>query len=71
MINVERNIWLTQGSASSRGRGNRAAGWFADYLQDQNVTMMESLVLAEGIKGWATAGEAYTKSMDEYVASAW
>ena len=32
---------------------------------------MESYVLEEGVKGWATAGEEYVKMMDGYVASAW
>merc|ERR1712000_603574 len=46
-------IWYC---GSSRGRGNRAAGWFADYIKDQNNTEMESRTLQEGIKGWATGG---------------
>lgn len=29
-------------------------------------TRMKSLVLAEGIKGWATAGEEYILLMDGY-----
>jgi arsenical-resistance protein 2 len=32
---------------------------------------MESYVLEEGIKGWATAGKKYVQMMDEYDASAW
>jgi arsenical-resistance protein 2 len=56
---------------SSRGRGSRAAGWFSDYIQDQNDTKMESYALEEGIKGWATAGEKYVKMIDEYDASVW
>jgi arsenical-resistance protein 2 len=27
---------------------------------------MQSLVLVDGIKGWATAGPEYTEWMDEY-----
>ncbi len=57
--------------ASSRGRGTRAAGWFADYLSDRGDDDMQSLVLVNGIKGWATAGPEYTEWMDEYDESAW
>jgi len=32
---------------------------------------MESVVLLEGIKGWATAGSEYTRWMDEYDQRAW
>ena len=62
---------------SSRGRGSRAAGWFADYINDQqqkndiNSTTMESYILEGGIKGWATAGEEYVEMMDEYEVSVW
>jgi arsenical-resistance protein 2 len=56
---------------SSRGRGTRAAGWFADYIKDQNDARMESGILEEGIKGWATAGDEYVKMMDGYDASVW
>ncbi len=42
-----------------------------DYIQDQNDAKMESYALAEGIKGWATAGEKYVNMMDEYDASVW
>ncbi|KAK9452447.1 Rhodanese-like domain-containing protein, partial [Dipodascopsis uninucleata] len=56
---------------SSRGRGTRAAGWFADYLAVQNNTMIRSLVLEGGIKGWATSGKEYTSWMDEYDITVW
>ncbi|KAL1981883.1 hypothetical protein VTN96DRAFT_2070 [Rasamsonia emersonii] len=56
---------------SSRGRGPRAAGWFADYLEEQGNTSIRSLVLEGGIKGWVSAGEEYTRSMDGYDASVW
>jgi arsenical-resistance protein 2 len=56
---------------SSRGRGNRAAGWFADYLEDRGNTTMQSLVLAEGIRGWAGAGAQYTELMVEYDGKVW
>ncbi|KAA8649370.1 putative arsenate reductase (Arc2) [Aspergillus tanneri] len=65
---VEHVIWYC---GSSRGRGTRAACWFADYLEAQQETTLKSLVLEGGIKGWATAGPEYTEFMDEYDASAW
>jgi arsenical-resistance protein 2 len=58
-------------AASSRGRGNRAAGWFADYIADKGDSGMESLVLLEGIRGWANAGGEYLQWMDEYDDTAW
>ncbi|KAH8787559.1 arsenate reductase [Hyaloscypha sp. PMI_1271] len=61
-------IWFC---GSSRGRGSRAAGWFSDYIQDQNDTKMKSYALEGGIKGWVTAGEEFIRMMDEYDASAW
>lgn len=57
--------------ASSKGRGNRAAGWFTDYIADQGDDQMESLALAEGVKGWATAGDEYVQWMIEYDAKVW
>ncbi|KAJ5486052.1 hypothetical protein N7530_000352 [Penicillium desertorum] len=61
-------IWYC---GSSAGRGTRAAGWFADYLEDQQDTEIKSLVLSGGIKGWAAAGPEYTSLMTEYDASVW
>ncbi|KAK0743466.1 hypothetical protein B0T18DRAFT_329537, partial [Schizothecium vesticola] len=61
-------IWCC---SSSRGRGNRAAGWFVDHLSDRGDSDMQSLVLVDGIKGWATAGPEYTQWMDEYDESVW
>ncbi|KAK7397980.1 hypothetical protein QQX98_012646 [Neonectria punicea] len=61
-------IWYC---SSSRGRGTRAAGWFSDYIADRGDSDMESLVLVEGIKGWAMAGSEFVEWMDEYVAIAW
>jgi arsenical-resistance protein 2 len=57
--------------ASSKGRGNRAAGWFADYIADQGDDQMKSIALAEGVKGWATAGGEYVQWMTEYDAKVW
>ncbi|KAJ5809989.1 Rhodanese-like domain-containing protein [Penicillium pulvis] len=65
---VSKVIWYC---GSSRGRGTRAAGWFAGYLEEQKDGGMESLVLEGGIKGWAAAGEDYTRLMDEYDESKW
>ncbi|KAL8341218.1 hypothetical protein RB601_005730 [Gaeumannomyces tritici] len=65
---VRKVIWYC---SSSRGRGTRAAGWFADYISDQGDGDMRSLVLVDGIKGWATAGPEYTEWMDEYNEPAW
>ena len=56
---------------SSMGRGSRAAGWFADYIKEQNDTRMESRVLEGGIKGWASSGDEYVTLMDDYDAAAW
>ncbi|KAJ5301801.1 hypothetical protein PENANT_c002G02003 [Penicillium antarcticum] len=61
-------IWYC---GSSAGRGTRAAGWFADYLEAKNDTEIKSLVLTGGIKGWAAAGTEYIALMDGYDASVW
>ena len=58
-------------SASSRGRGTRAAGWFSDYIQDREDVKMKSVVLLGGIKGWVAAGDEYTAYVDEYDAAKW
>lgn len=68
---VHRTNQLLCTLASSKGRGNRAAGWFADYITDQGDDQMESLALAEGVKGWATAGPDYVQHMIEYDANSW
>ncbi|KAJ6017546.1 Rhodanese-like domain-containing protein [Penicillium sp. IBT 35674x] len=65
---VSKVIWYC---GSSRGRGPRAAGWFADYLQEQKDWDIKSLVLEGGIKGWAAAGDDYTQLMDGYDKSKW
>ncbi|KAF4767228.1 hypothetical protein N7455_006852 [Penicillium solitum] len=61
-------IWYC---GSSAGRGTRASGWFADYLEDKEDAEVKSLVLSGGIKGWAAAGPDYTSLMDGYDASVW
>ncbi|KAK0629524.1 Rhodanese-like domain-containing protein [Bombardia bombarda] len=65
---VRQVIWYC---GSSRGRGSRAAGWLADYLQTVGDTTMKSLALLEGVRGWASAGEQYVEWMDEYDEAAW
>ncbi|RYP69932.1 hypothetical protein DL771_005792 [Monosporascus sp. 5C6A] len=57
--------------SSSRGRGNRAAGLFADCIVDRGDSEMQSVVLQGGINGWVAAGEDYTKWMDGYDATKW
>ncbi|KAH8882368.1 Rhodanese-like protein [Thozetella sp. PMI_491] len=61
-------IWYC---GSSRGRGNRAAGWFADYIAGKEDSDMRSLVLLGGIKGWAEAGGDFVKWIDEYEKVVW
>ncbi|KAJ9133706.1 hypothetical protein NKR23_g10617 [Pleurostoma richardsiae] len=61
-------IWYC---SSSRGRGARAAGWFSDYADDRGDSDMHSLILLEGINGWATAGGEFVSFMDEYDATVW
>ncbi|KAK7718928.1 hypothetical protein SLS63_010341 [Diaporthe eres] len=61
-------IWYC---GSSRGRGTRAAGWFADHVADRGDSGMQSLVLLDGIRGWATAGGEYVQWMEEYDEVVW
>ncbi|CAD0046296.1 unnamed protein product, partial [Aureobasidium pullulans] len=51
----------------------RAAAWFADYLNDchDDRELMESVILLDGIKGWAGAGDEYIAKMQEYDAEIW
>ena len=56
---------------SSRGRGTRAAGWFVDYITDKADGDMESLVLSEGISGWANAGGEFVRWMNEFDGEVW
>lgn len=56
---------------SSRGRGTRAAGWFADRIEEQGESGLKSLVLGGGIKGWAGAGSEYTEWMEGYEEAVW
>ena len=69
---------FSSSSGSSQGRGPRAAGWFADHIEDQqksdqadaNATIT-SLVLDGGVKGWVAGGDDFTTLMDGYVAEKW
>lgn len=56
---------------SSRGRGTRAAGWFSDLLEDRNISSTSSVILLDGITGWAHAGKEYTDWMAEYNPAHW
>lgn len=56
---------------SSAGRGTRTAAWFNDHIQEQGDEQMQSVILAGGIKGWATAGGDFVKFMDGYVPGHW
>ncbi|XTI94479.1 hypothetical protein V2W45_1222567, partial [Cenococcum geophilum] len=51
-------IWYC---TTSRGRGNRAAAWFGDYLKQQKNSEIQTLAISEGILGWVTTGSEYTR----------
>ncbi|CAG7555201.1 unnamed protein product [Fusarium equiseti] len=65
---VQKVIWYC---SSSRGRGTRAAGWFKDHLDEQGDSRMESVILSEGITGWAKAGGEFVEWMDQYDPTVW
>jgi len=56
---------------SSKGRGTRAAGWFADCINENGDAEMHSIVLQGGIKAWAQACPEYVDLMDGYVSEIW
>jgi arsenical-resistance protein 2 len=71
---------------SSRGRGTRCSGWFADYIAENGETAdyiddteetgveatdIQSLTLEGGIKGWVKAGDEYTQELDGYKPAYW
>lgn len=56
---------------SSRGRGPRAAAWFADHLMYLQEPDVQSLTLEGGIKGWVEGGPEFIHWMDEYDESQW
>jgi hypothetical protein len=62
---------LAAGVPLSRGRSNRAAGWFGDYIGDRGDNDMASMVLVEGIKDWVNVGPEYVRLVDEYDESFW
>ena len=61
---------LMSSKGSSRGRGSRAAEWFQD-LTEKGDHDIASLVLVEGIAGWAKGSAEYTKLIDEYDPEIW
>ncbi|EGX46912.1 hypothetical protein AOL_s00097g338 [Orbilia oligospora ATCC 24927] len=65
---VKQVIWYC---GSSGGRGTRAAGWFADHIDDKGDTEMKSVILEGGIKGWVKGGNEYTETMIGYAEEAW
>jgi arsenical-resistance protein 2 len=56
---------------SSIHRASRATGWFDDLIKDRANTNIKSLVLLEGINGWASAGEDYEIYIDDFVPRTW
>ena len=60
-------------TGSSKGRGNRAAAWFADYVaeQEHGNGSIQSLALTKGIKVWVDAGAPFTDRMSEFEGSVW
>ncbi|KAF3143407.1 hypothetical protein TWF703_010821 [Orbilia oligospora] len=66
--NMKQVIWYC---GSSAGRGTRAAGWFADHIDDKGDTEMKSVILEGGIKGWVKGGNEYTETMIGYAEEAW
>jgi arsenical-resistance protein 2 len=71
MLSFDSNFFCSPRRGSSKGRGTRGAAWFADYLEDQGNKDIQSLVLAEGIKGWVGAGPEYTDLMLEFNSKVW
>ncbi|OPB44515.1 arsenate reductase Arc2 [Trichoderma guizhouense] len=65
---IRRVIWYC---SSSRGRGTRAACWFSDYLEEKGDTNTQSLILLEGLKGWAKGGAEYVECIDGYDHAYW
>ncbi|KAK6540209.1 hypothetical protein TWF694_009026 [Orbilia ellipsospora] len=65
---VKELIWYC---GSCGGRGPRAAGWFADHIEDVGDVGMKSMILEGGIKGWVKGGSEYTECVEGYIESAW
>jgi arsenical-resistance protein 2 len=70
LVDPSRKI-IDQFPGSSRGRGTRAAGWFDDLIKEKGHESMKSLVLLEGITGWASAGTEYVDMIDGYEKGVW
>ncbi|KIX01134.1 uncharacterized protein Z518_10200 [Rhinocladiella mackenziei CBS 650.93] len=66
---------------SSRGRGTRAAGWLADFIEehlpsaptsgDEAPWVVKSAILQGGIKAWVAGGEEYVSWMDGFEENVW
>ncbi|KEQ57859.1 uncharacterized protein M437DRAFT_60783, partial [Aureobasidium melanogenum CBS 110374] len=66
---IPKVIWYC---GSSKGRGNRAASWFADYVAEQEETnTIQSVALVKGIKGWVEGGPSFASRISEFEAGAW
>ncbi|KAH0349672.1 hypothetical protein KCU83_g5324, partial [Aureobasidium melanogenum] len=67
---IPKVIWYC---GSSKGRGNRAASWFADYVaeHDNSDSPIQSVALVQGIKGWVRAGASFTSRVTEFKAELW
>lgn len=63
--------WTLTCLVTSRGRGNRAAAWFADYIREQGNESIQSVALTGGILGFALAGSEYTNEIEEFDPQAW
>lgn len=71
-LHSQRKLYLPRlPIGSSKGRGTRAASWFRDLLQDRGVSNIRSVILADGIAGWAKAGDECTQMMEEFDAEVW
>jgi hypothetical protein len=57
----------------------RGAGWFADYIEDQEKAgaqpkdgiKIENVILKGGLKGWVNAGEEYREWMTAFEPDFW
>lgn len=56
---------------SSLHRGRWAASFFNDYVAAQDNTVMQSLVLTGGIKGWVAGKGEFVEYMHEYNELKW
>jgi len=56
---------------SSRGRGPRATGWFADYLKEKDGPSMESSPWREASRAGRVEEINFVKLMNGYQEEAW